>query len=226
MRKTNFLMMVLATAMTLSAISCEKEPQPTQSSSFEPLSWTLNQSEITLLPGEATKVYGTVAWSNGQTDSDIEAVNLNSENASVWTYGGWTMVGMTPGTSTVKANVRMGGSGWTGYKEFYQDVKVNVVNPDKPIVSLEIYPESATIKSGEEINFKIYAVYEDSRREIAPIACSFDVRDDGTQHVSYTFKDNKATVGASQGKGETFIKVTYAENGKTVEASSTIESVL
>lgn len=225
MRKTNFLMMVLATAMTLSAISCEKEPQPTQSSSFEPVSWTLNQSELTLLPGEATKVYGTVAWSNGQTDSDVEAVNLNSESASVWTCGSRTMVGLTPGTATVKANVRMSGS-WKGYREFYQDVKVNVVYPEETITGLEISPAFATIKHGEEINFKVYAVYGDAKREIAPVCCSFNVTDDGAQHISYNFRDNEASVGSSQGEGETYIKVTYTENGKTVEANSTIKSVL
>ena len=224
MRKTNFLMWVLATAAALSAISCEKEAQPAQSGLFEPVSWTLNQSEITLLPGEATKVYGTVAWSNGETTADIEAVNLNSESASVWTYGGWKMVGMTPGTSTVRANVRMGGS-WEGYREFYQDVKVNVVYPEETITGLEISPAFATIKSGQKIDFKVYAVYGDAKREIAPVCCSFDVTDDGGQHISYLFKDNEAYVNASQDMGETYIRVTYTENGKTVEANSTIESI-
>jgi hypothetical protein len=226
MRKTNFLMIVLATAMTLSAISCEKEAQPAQNDSLEPVSWTLNQSEITVLTGEAVKVYGTVAWSNGETNSDIEAANLNAgEDACVWTYGGWKMVGMTPGTATVKANVRMGGSGWTGYKEFYQDVKVNVVYPEETITGLEISPAYATIKSGQKIDFKVYAVYGDAKREIAPVCCSFDVTDDGGQHISYLFKGNEAYVNASQDMGETYIKVTYTENGKTVEANSTIESI-
>lgn len=218
--------MVLAIAVTICATSCEKESQPVQNDTNEPVSWTPDNSEMTILTGEKTKVWGTVAWSNGESSPGFEAINLNADDGScVWTYGGWEMVGLAPGTSTVKANVRMGGW-WKGKREFYQDIKVNVVYPEETITGLKISPERATIKHGEEIKFTIYAVYASGTREIAPVVCKFDVTDDGVQHIACIFDGNKAYVGASQGKGETYIKATYTENGKTVEAHSTIESVL
>ena len=214
---------MMAMAAMISFTSCTKEDQV---SSFEPVSWTPDSREITLLPGETAKIYGTVVFSDGRNTENIEAVNINAESGDVvWTYGGWKMVGLVPGTETVTANVRMTGP-WNGKKEFYQDVTVKVVNPEKPIIGIEISPAEVAIKSGEKVDFKVYAVYEDSKREISPVVCKFDVTDDGSQHISYTFSGMDAYVNGSQGTGNTYINVTYTENGVTVNATSLVKSVV
>jgi hypothetical protein len=229
MRKCNLLVTAAAITVSLTAlVSCEKENTPSvQDGSCEPVSWIPDSPEITILPGETAKVYGTVTWSDGHKTSDFEATRINSADKDiVWTYGGWNMVGVTPGESTATAETGAWTGSWEGERNFSQEIKVTVVNPEKPIIGLELSPAHATIKAGEEINFKVYAVYADTRREISPIVCDFDVTDDGAQHIAYIFKDGKANVNASQGTGETYFKATYVENGITVEANSTIESVL
>ncbi len=217
---------MMAMAAMISLTSCSKEDQLSDDSTLVPVSWTPNSREITLAPGESTKIYGTVVFSDGRTSSNIEAVNINAESCDVvWTYGGWEMVGLAPGTCTVTANVRMSGS-WKGQMEFFQDVTVNVVKPEKPLTGIEISPAEATIREGETINFKVYAVYADSRREISPVVCDFEVFDDGNQHVSSMFSGKDAYVTGSQGIGETRIKVIYTENGVTADATAVIRSVL
>ena len=222
MNPAGFAMMAMAAMISLT--SCNKEDQLSDSI-FAPVSWAPNSSEITIFPGEAAKIYGTVTYSDGSVDNNFEAANINAESDEVvWTYGGWQMVGLAPGTGTVTANVRMSGP-WSGQKVFYQDVKVNVVNPEKPVVALEISPAEATIRPGETVSFKFYAVYADSRREISPVVCRFKVTDDGDQHVSCTFSGKDAYVNASQGSGETLVTATYLENGVIVSATSVIKSV-
>lgn len=224
MNSLGFAAMMAMTAM-ISLTSCSKEDQLPDDSSFEPVSWTPNTREITILPGESAKIYGTVVFSDGRTTPDIEAVNINAESRDVvWTNGGWEVVGWAPGTDTVTANVRMGGS-WEGQKEFFQNVTVNVVNPSEPITALEISPASATLKHDETIHFKFYAVYAGSRREISPVVCDFEVSDDGSQHLSYTFSGKEAYVDTAQETGETYVTATYTENGVTVSATSVISTV-
>jgi len=214
-----------AAAMPLLAVlclvSCGKENQPEVKETVKAVSWTPAVESLTISVGETATVSGVTVFDDG-TKIEQEALCTSKDDKIVFADGGYSIVGLAPGTAYVSAMVAHYAAGDISapIAVFQKDIQVTVKGDGTEVTALELSPAEVTLKRGEEVTLKIYASYPDgTKREISPKVCRWSVTDDGEQHIVY---DSDGKVRGMQGTGETILTAEYTENGVTVRGSSKI----
>lgn len=214
-----------AAAMPLLAVlclvSCGKENQPEVKETVKAVSWTPAVESLTIFVGETATVSGVTVFDDG-TKIEQEALCTSKDEKIVFADGGYSIVGLAPGTAYVSAMVAHYAAGDISapIAVFQKDIQVTVKGDGTEVTALELSPAEVTLKRGEEVTLKIYASYPDgTKREISPKVCRWSVTDDGEQHIVY---DSDGKVRGMQGTGETILTAEYTENGVTVRGSSKI----
>jgi hypothetical protein len=214
-----------AAAMPLLAVlclvSCGKENIPEVKEPAKAVSWTPNAESLTISVGETATISGETVFDDG-TKTEQEALCTSKDESIVFANGGYSIVGLAPGTAYVSARVAYYAAGDISapIAVFQKDIQVTVKGDGAEVSALELSPAEVTLKRGEEVTLKIYASYPDgTKREISPKVCKWSVTDDGEQHIIY---DSDGKVRGMQGTGETILTAEYTENGVTVKGSSKI----
>ena len=205
----------------LCLVSCGKENQPEVKETVKAVSWTPAVESLTIFVGEAATVSGVTVFDDG-TKIEQEALCTSKDEKIVFADGGYSIVGLAPGTAYVSAMVAHYAAGDISapIAVFQKDIQVTVKGDGTEVTALELSPAEVTLKRGEEVTLKIYASYPDgTKREISPKVCRWSVTDDGEQHIVY---DSDGKVRGMQGTGETILTAEYTENGVTVRGSSKI----
>lgn len=185
------------------------------------VSWTPAVESLTIFVGETATVSGVTVFDDG-TKIEQEALCTSKDEKIVFADGGYSIVGLAPGTAYVSAMVAHYAAGDISapIAVFQKDIQVTVKGDGTEVTALELSPAEVTLKRGEEVTLKIYASYPDgTKREISPKVCRWSVTDDGEQHIVY---DSDGKVRGMQGTGETILTAEYTENGVTVRGSSKI----
>lgn len=205
----------------LCLVSCGKENQPEVKETVKAVSWTPAVESLTISVGETATVSGVTVFDDG-TKIEQEALCTSKDDKIVFADGGYSIVGLAPGTAYVSAMVAHYAAGDISapIAVFQKDIQVTVKGDGTEVTALELSPAEVTLKRGEEVTLKIYASYPDgTKREISPKVCRWSVTDDGEQHIVY---DSDGKVRGMQGTGETILTAEYTENGVTVRGSSKI----
>lgn len=205
----------------LCLVSCGKENQPEVKETVKAVSWTPAVESLTIFVGETATVSGVTVFDDG-TKIEQEALCTSKDEKIVFADGGYSIVGLAPGTAYVSAMVAHYAAGDISapIAVFQKDIQVTVKGDGTEVTALELSPAEVTLKRGEEVTLKIYASYPDgTKREISPKVCRWSVTDDGEQHIVY---DSDGKVRGMQGTGETILTAEYTENGVTVRGSSKI----
>ena len=205
----------------LCLVSCGKENQPEVKETVKAVSWTPAVESLTIFVGETATVSGVTVFDDG-TKIEQEALCTSKDDKIVFADGGYSIVGLAPGTAYVSAMVAHYAAGDISapIAVFQKDIQVTVKGDGTEVTALELSPAEVTLKRGEEVTLKIYASYPDgTKREISPKVCRWSVTDDGEQHIVY---DSDGKVRGMQGTGETILTAEYTENGVTVRGSSKI----
>ena len=205
----------------LCLVSCGKENQPEVKETVKAVSWTPAVESLTISVGETATVSGVTVFDDG-TKIEQEALCTSKDEKIVFADGGYSIVGLAPGTAYVSAMVAHYAAGDISapIAVFQKDIQVTVKGDGTEVTALELSPAEVTLKRGEEVTLKIYASYPDgTKREISPKVCRWSVTDDGEQHIVY---DSDGKVRGMQGTGETILTAEYTENGVTVRGSSKI----
>ena len=205
----------------LCLVSCGKENQPEVKETVKAVSWTPAVESLSISVGETATVSGVTVFDDG-TKIEQEALCTSKDEKIVFANGGYSIVGLAPGTAYVSAMVAHYAAGdiCAPIAVFQKDIQVTVKGDGTEVTALELSPAEVTLKRGEEVTLKIYASYPDgTKREISPKVCRWSVTDDGEQHIVY---DSDGKVRGMQGTGETILTAEYTENGVTVRGSSKI----
>lgn len=205
----------------LCLVSCGKENQPEVKETVKAVSWTPAVESLSISVGETATVSGVTVFDDG-TKIEQEALCTSKDEKIVFADGGYSIVGLAPGTAYVSAMVAHYAAGdiCAPIAVFQKDIQVTVKGDGTEVTALELSPAEVTLKRGEEVTLKIYASYPDgTKREISPKVCRWSVTDDGEQHIVY---DSDGKVRGMQGTGETILTAEYTENGVTVRGSSKI----
>lgn len=212
---TTVFALMLGTSCTEEKI--EKE-NGVNTSEVVPVSWTPERMSYTIHIGESVTVDGTLAYSNGKTQS-MKGLCTSLNPSVVRASESFEALGMELGTAKVLAKVSFTDQAGA-VQVFDSEVTIEVVPEAGDPVRLELVPDDITIGRGESFIYTVTVVYQDGRRkEIAPSLCDWDVEDDGAQHLSYG-KDGKIT--GMQGPGETVVTATYDKEGPRIRASSRV----
>ena len=212
---------VMPLLAVLCLVSCGKENIPEVKEPAKAVSWTPNAESLTISVGETATVSGETVFDDG-TKTEQEALCTSKDDKIVFADGGYSIVGLAPGTAYVSAWVAYYAAGDISapIAVFQKDIQVTVKGDGTEVTALELSPAEVTLKRGEEVTLKIYASYPDgTKREISPKVCRWSVTDDGEQHIIY---DSDGKVRGMQGTGETILTAEYTENGVTIRGSSKI----
>lgn len=159
------------------------------------------------------------------TESTIDGLCTGTDEAVLYTDGGWDVVALAPGTAVVNAEVRFYNHGISSPSSvFRQTVNVTVIPEDRVLAGLDAGAKSLTMKRGDSVILSVDAVYADgSRKRLSPMLLGWSVQDEGAQHVTYNVMTGE--VRACQTGGPTELTVSFTENGTEVCTVLTIEVV-
>ena len=213
--------MKAAAAFMLGAalVSCDREENTNEPASGPvPEDWTPERASVDMHVGESVVIVGDLVYSDGSTRS-VTADCSGGEPGIVTAEGG-RITAVGPGSTSVDATVRVSSGNGAPAAVFTRSIGVRVSADEGALTGLELSPASVTIARGESFTYSVTAIYGGGvRRDIDPGLCTWSVRDDGTQHLTYTARGE---VTGRQGPGETVIIATYTRDGTTVSASSTV----
>lgn len=213
--------MKAAAAFMLGAalVSCDREENTNGPASGPvPEDWTPERTSVDMHVGESVVIVGDLVYSDGSTRS-VTADCSGGEPGIVTAEGG-RITAVGPGSTSVDATVKVSSGNGAPAAVFTRSIGVRVSADGDALTGLELSPASVTIARGESFTYRVTAIYGGGgRRDIDPGLCTWSVRDDGTQHLTYTARGE---VTGRQGPGETVITATYTRDGTTVSASSTV----